>query len=98
MAPRVELHEIHLTPHLSPDTAPPAQLDPLVNAKGRPLFLLHSPTDKQCHIEEAEAGRDAAKKAGLDVEWATYEGGHGWAGESETIARRAIRWLADHAK
>jgi predicted esterase len=72
----------------------PDELEPLSNAKARPLFLLHSPTDDRCPIKLAEKGRDAAKKAGLDVEWATYEGGHGWGGDSEDEARRALHWLA----
>ncbi len=76
----------------------PKELEPLSSAKGRPLFLLHSPTDDRCPIAMAERGRDAARKAGLEVEWATYEGGHGWAGDSETIARRALRWLAARLK
>jgi len=76
----------------------PKELEPLANAKGRPLFLLHSPTDERCPIAMAERGRDAARKAGLEVEWATYEGGHGWGGDSETIARRALRWLAARLK
>ena len=76
----------------------PKDLEPLSNAKGRPLFLLHSPTDDRCPIAMAEKGRDAARKGGLEVEWATYEGGHGWSGDSETIARRALRWLAARLK
>jgi predicted esterase len=73
----------------------PKELEPLANGKQRPLFLLHSPDDKTCPIAMAEQGRDAAKKAGLKVEWATYEGGHGWEGESEDQARRGLRWLAE---
>lgn len=76
----------------------PAELEPLANGKGRPLFLLHSPTDDTCPIAIAEKGRNAARKAGLDVEWATYEGGHGWGGESEDEARRALRWLASRLR
>ena len=72
----------------------PAELDLLANGKGRPLFLLHSPTDDRCPIKLAEQGRDAARKAGLAVEWATYEGGHGWSGDSEDEARRALHWLS----
>lgn len=76
----------------------PEELEPLSNAKGRPLFLLHSPTDVKCRIRLAEQGRDAARKAGLEVEWATYEGGHGWEGDSQKLARRALRWLAERVK
>jgi len=76
----------------------PAELEPLANGKGRPLFLLHSPTDDTCPIAMAEKGRNAARKAGLDVEWATYEGGHGWGGESEDEARRALHWLASRLR
>lgn len=67
----------------------PDELDSLANAKGRPVFLLHSPEDDRCPLRLAEQGRDALKKAGAKVGWATYEGGHGWAGESEDHARRA---------
>lgn len=76
----------------------PRELEPLGNGKGRPLFLLHSPTDVKCKIRMAEEGRDAARKAGLEVEWATYEGGHGWGGDSEEVARGALRWLAGRVR
>jgi len=69
-------------------------LEPLANGKQRPLFLLHSPQDETCPIALAERGRDAAKKAGLRVEWATYEGGHGWHGGSEDEVRRGLHWIS----
>lgn len=72
-------------------------VEPLSNAKGRPFFLLHSPEDDRCPIALAEKGRDALKKAGAKVEWATYEGGHGWGGESEDLARKALHWLTTQA-
>ena len=73
-------------------------LEPLANAKGRPVFLLHAPDDATCPLRLAEKARDTLKKQGLQVEWATYEGGHGWEGESEDHARRGLAWLARHLK
>lgn len=68
----------------------PKDLDDLRNGKKRPLELLHAPDDTRCPIRLAEQGRDAATKAGLDVGWATYTGGHGWAGDSLDLARAAL--------
>ncbi len=76
----------------------PDELEPFSNAKGRPLFLLHSPSDRTCPLRLAEQGRDAARRAGIEVEWATYEGGHGWEGESPRLARRGLQWLARHVR
>jgi predicted esterase len=58
----------------------PDELPKLAAAKGRPFFIDHSPDDTTCPFRMAEAARDALKKAGADVEFVTYEGGHGWKG------------------
>ena len=70
-------------------------LDSTKHLKKRPFFLLHSPTDAKCPLRMAEDGRDALRKYKAVVEWSTYEGGHGWAGDSVEQARHALRWLAD---
>jgi predicted esterase len=76
----------------------PDQMEPLAQTRSRPFFLLHAPDDATCPFADAERARDALRKAGAKVEFATYEGGHGWAGESEEQARRGLRWLAEQAR
>jgi len=58
----------------------PKEYPKLANAKGRPFFIDHSPDDKTCPFRMAEDARDTLKKAGAEVEFVTYEGGHGWKG------------------
>jgi predicted esterase len=69
-------------------------VEPLAQAKGRLVSLIHSPQDETCPLALAEKGRDALKKAGVTADWATYEGGHGWEGESEALVARALARMA----
>jgi len=73
----------------------PAQLPSLQTAKGRPYFLYHSPADF-IPFAQAEAARDALRKAGATVELASYPGGHGWTGETMADIRKGITWLEQH--
>lgn len=70
-------------------------LDSTKALRGRPFFLLHSPSDAKCPLRLAEQGRDALLKHRAEVEWRTYEGGHGWAGDSIQQTREGLRWLHD---
>ena len=76
----------------------PQSMESLGNTKGRPFFIVHSPTDETCPLNLAEKARDSLTKSGAKVEWATYEGGHGWAGESEDHARRGLHWIAEQLR
>jgi predicted esterase len=73
----------------------PQELPSLEAAKGKPYFIYHSPMDF-IPIAQAEAARDALKKAGATVELVTYNGGHGWTGETMPDIRRGITWLEEH--
>lgn len=75
----------------------PAKLPPLSAAKGHPYYLHHSPQDF-IPIAQAEAARDALRKAGATVEFSTYAGGHGWqGGDPFGDIRRGIEWLEQQA-
>ena len=73
----------------------PGDLPPLKNAAGRRFYILHSPQDQQCDPKMAELARDELEKAGAIVEFATYEGGHGWHGDVFGGIRKGVDWLGD---
>jgi predicted esterase len=70
----------------------PQVLPPAVNAKGKRVYILHSKEDF-IPIKMAEQARDALKSAGATVEYATYEGGHGWHGDVFGYFRNAVEFL-----
>jgi predicted esterase len=70
-----------------------ADLPPLKNAKGRAYYLHHSPEDKTCPIDLAKKARDELAKQGAKVEYAEYEGGHGWHGDVYGQLRAGFQWL-----
>ncbi len=74
----------------------PDQLPPLSAAKGKPYYLLHSPTDF-ITIKMAERARDQLKAKGAITKLETYEGGHGWHGDVFTMIGRGIEWLEENA-
>ena len=74
------------------------RMESLKSTKGRPFFILHSPEDRTCPLKLAEQARDTLRKKGAKVEWATYAGGHGWGGDSEDLARRALHWLDEQTR
>jgi len=75
----------------------PSKLPSLGGAKGKPFFIDHSPDDKTCEFKLAEEARDALKKAGAEVEFVTYEGGHGWKGDIWGRMKKGIAHLTKHA-
>lgn len=70
----------------------PDHLGPLSRAKGHPYFIYHSPQDFIA-IKQAETARDTLTKAGAVVQLLTYEGGHGWHGDTIGNIRKGIEWL-----
>lgn len=74
----------------------PAQLPALDRAKGHPYFIYQSPQDF-IPFAHAESARDTLQKAGATVELQTYEGGHGWRGDTMGDIRKGITWLEQHA-
>ena len=75
----------------------PAQLGSLNRAKGHPYFLYHSPQDF-IPFAQAESARDALTKAGALVQLHSYQGGHGWHGDTMGNIRKGIEWLEQQVK
>lgn len=75
----------------------PEFLGSLNRAKGHPYFIYHSPQDF-IPIAQAETAREKLTKAGAIVELQTYEGGHGWHGDTIGNIRKGIGWLEQHVK
>jgi predicted esterase len=75
----------------------PTTLPNLKGAKGRSFYILHSPEDF-IPIKMAEEARDELTKKGAKVEYATYEGGHGWKGDVYGMIRKGIDTLEKEAK
>lgn len=70
----------------------PELLPALEGARGKSVYILHSPDDF-IGMRFPEAARDEFSAAGARVRLETYEGGHGWQGDSTTHIRRAVEWL-----
>ena len=51
------------------------------NARGRSIYILHSPDDRVCPYWMAKKGHDALTEAKVRTTLAEYEGGHGWQGD-----------------
>lgn len=64
-------------------------------AKDQHYYILHSKEDQTCPIALAEEARDTLKKKGALVEFATYEGGHGWHGNVFANIRNGVEWLLE---
>jgi predicted esterase len=76
----------------------PGRYSTPAKAKGRGVYILHSPEDF-IPIAQAEAARDVLKRNGAKVELRTYEGGHGWHGDVYGEIRRGVEWLErNHAE
>jgi predicted esterase len=71
----------------------PDQYPDASNAKGRRVYLLHSPQDNVCPYRMASAARDALTKAGVNTTLVDYEGGHGWRGDVFGMIRNGVEWL-----
>ena len=74
------------------------ELPPLKNGAGRRFYILHSPDDQVCPIRSAEQAKGELTKAGAIVEFATYDGGHGWRGDVYGNVKSGIDWLASGSK
>jgi predicted esterase len=70
----------------------PEEFD-LDRVKDRAFYILHSPQDETCPFKMAEQARDTLRKKGAQVEFATYEGGHGWKGNVFGNIRAGVDWL-----
>lgn len=75
----------------------PDLLPSLKAAKGRRFHILHSPDDF-IPISMAEKARDQLEKKKAEVNYATYEGGHGWHGDVYGNMRAGFEWLERKAK
>lgn len=64
-------------------------------AKDRAYYILHSKGDKTCPFALAEQARDTLRKKGAKVEFATYEGEHGWGSNVFGDIRTGLEWLLD---
>lgn len=71
----------------------PNRLPPVVNAKGRSIYLLHSPQDLVCPYRLAVHAHNALAEAGVRATLFDYQGGHGWRGDVFGNIRRGIEWL-----
>jgi len=70
----------------------PDELPPLSGAKGKSVFVYHSPTD---FINMSMPNDAVAKlgKAGAKMKLETYEGGHGWHGDIFGSIQKGCNWL-----
>jgi len=72
-----------------------------VTAQTPPMFVVHAADDKTVPIANSQRLVDAAKTAGVDVEFITFEkGGHGFGlgvngGESATWFQRMLKWMGE---
>ena len=71
----------------------PDQLPPLPLGAGHAYYIEHSKEDKVCPFRMAEDAREKLRKAGATVEFATYDGGHGWRGDVFGRIRKGVTWL-----
>jgi predicted esterase len=75
----------------------PDRMPSLKLAKGKRYYILHSPDDQVCPYRLATTARDTLQEAGADVEFAEYEGGHGWHGDVFGNIRKGVKWLEEQA-
>jgi predicted esterase len=66
-------------------------------AKNQRYYILHSRQDQVCPYRMAVNARDSLRDAGAKVEFAEYEGGHGWHGDVFGNLRAGIEWLESQA-
>ena len=71
----------------------PEELPRLSKAKGHRYYIYHSPEDEVCPIRMAKDAKEQLIKKGADVEFASYDGGHGWHGDIFGALRTGIAWL-----
>jgi predicted esterase len=66
-------------------------------AKDQRYYILHSQQDQVCPYRMAVNARDTLRDAGAKVEFAEYEGGHGWHNDLFGNMRKGIDWLEAQA-
>lgn len=71
---------------------------PLRNAKGRAFFIDHSPDDEVCEFDSAKLAEKVLQENGAKIKLVTYEGGHGWHGDSFGRVRQGVAWLEDASR
>ena len=71
----------------------PDQLPPLTSARGRRIYLLHSPDDEVCPYGMAKHAQQQLASAGAQVTLVDYAGGHGWHGPVHDNIRKGAAWL-----
>ena len=71
----------------------PNQLPPLTNARGRRIYLLHSPDDEVCPYGMAKHAKEQLTSAGAQATLVDYAGGHGWHGPVHDNIRAGAEWL-----
>ncbi len=77
----------------------PNYLPKLKNGKGRAFYIYHSDDDKICPMRMARDAEAKLGKAKAKVEFATYDGGHGWRGPVWPNMKKGVTWLEkNHSK
>lgn len=71
----------------------PDQYPDAMNAKGRHVYLLHSPEDRVCPYRMAAAAKEALTNADVKTTLVDYKGGHGWRGDVFGMIRAGVDWL-----
>jgi predicted esterase len=71
----------------------PGEMADFSALKGQKFYLLHSPDDKTCPIGLATTAKARLEKAGAEVKFAEYQGGHGWHGDVFGNIRAGVEWL-----
>ncbi len=71
----------------------PDYLPSLGAAKGHAYYIYHSKEDRVCPFRMAEDAREKLEEKGAEVEFRTYEGGHGWHGDVFGDIRAGLAWL-----
>ena len=75
----------------------PNRLPALNRAEGLAFHIEHSPDDRVCPFRMAEQARDLLTDAGADVNFVTYDGGHGWQGAVWQRMSKGLAWLDERA-
>lgn len=68
-------------------------LPPLTAARDRAYYIEHSPEDQVCPFDQAKQAEESLKKEGAQVQFNTYDGGHGWHGDIFGRIRAGVGWL-----
>ncbi len=72
-------------------------MPPLKAARGHIYLLDHSPQDTICPFSHAKQAEAELTGAGAAVRLVTYEGGHGWRGDTYVRVRDGLGWMVKEA-